>query len=479
MVVATERSRETATTTMTMLDPREDLGEILRDAATRHNVTGASLAVLHDGEILECATGIASVRTGQPVTPRTLFQIGSTSKAYTATLVMQLVADGRIDLDDPVLRHLPELHLGVQDTPPSLTVRHLLTHTSGIDNGPYTDHGRGDDAVERYVTSLEGIPFVHPPGERFSYSNAAYVIAGHLVERLTGRTWDDALRQQLLGRAALAATFSLPEEAILHPVAVGHIDGDDGQRLVAPRWGSCGRAMGPTGTTMCATAGDLVRFARLHLRHDHDPEATSVLPPDAVAAMQEPQVRLPASSIVADGWGHGWIFDEWDGALVLGHTGHNLGSGSHLRFSPERDAAVALVFNSPGDAGLFHELFALLFDGLYGIRKPEPWIRMDPTLDIDLNLYAGNFERHGLRIEVTPGVGELAVEVSGSSHHVGLLPAHTLEPADRSAFGSTATTTYTVTPPDGCVAPHIVFDGFRDGRPEYLYTSVFAARRVR
>src|SRR5690606_30123626 len=115
------------------------------------------------------------------------------------------------------------------------------------------------------------------------------------------------------------------------------------------QWGVADRGMGPTGSTLCTTAADLARFAQLHLNDGRAPDGTQVLSPESVAAMQEVQVELPAAISLATNWCVGWLSDHWNGRQVLGHTGHNIGSGSFLRLIPEEDAAIALVFNSRGD----------------------------------------------------------------------------------------------------------------------------------
>src|SRR5262249_17531736 len=150
-----------------------------------------------------------------------------------------------------------------------------------IDNGPYNEYGRGDDAPARYVASLATVPSIHPPGERFGYSNAAIVIAGRIVEVLTGRNWDDALRERILEPAGLEGSFSLPEQAILHPVAPGHVRNETGEMVPALKWGLCGRAMAPTGSTFATTAGDLVRFGAIHLNGGLALNGTRILEEDS------------------------------------------------------------------------------------------------------------------------------------------------------------------------------------------------------
>lgn len=132
--------------------------------AEDRGIPGAVLAVLHDDEIHEWSTGVTSLSTGVEVTPEAIFQIGSITKVWTATLVMQLVDEGGVELDAPVRTYLPELRFADPVATERTTLRHLLTHTSGVDGDVFEDFGRGDDAVARYVEACAGATSVLPPG---------------------------------------------------------------------------------------------------------------------------------------------------------------------------------------------------------------------------------------------------------------------------------------------------------------------------
>ena len=138
--------------------------------AKRHQVPGAQLGILRyspgrEDELVEAAYGTLNLATGAPATTTSLFQIGSITKVWTATVVMQLVDEGLVELDTPVVEVLPELRLADPDVTKSVTIRHLLTHTSGIDGDVFTDTGRGDDCLEKYVDAARrGGP--EPPARR-------------------------------------------------------------------------------------------------------------------------------------------------------------------------------------------------------------------------------------------------------------------------------------------------------------------------
>lgn len=195
--------------------------------AERHHVPGAALGILRlrpgrEDELAEAAHGVLNVDTGVQATTDSVFQIGSISKVWTTTVVMRLVDEGLLDLDAPVADVLPELRLSDPDVTKQVTVRHLLTHTSGIDGDVFTDTGRGDDCLEKYVALLADVAQNHPLGVTWSYCNSGFSLVGRVIEKLTGSTWDAAMRERLFTPLGLRHTGTLPEEALLHRAATGH-----------------------------------------------------------------------------------------------------------------------------------------------------------------------------------------------------------------------------------------------------------------
>src|SRR5262249_32079389 len=160
-----------------------------------------------------------STSTGVEVTTDSVFQIASIGKMWNATLVMQLVDEGSVELDAPVRRYLPELWFADREASEAITVRHLLCHTGGIDGNHYVDTGRGDDCYERFVASCTVVPQLAEPGSFFSYARAGSVVLGRLIERVTGVGWDSALKERLVLPLGLERTATLPEDAILHRAA--------------------------------------------------------------------------------------------------------------------------------------------------------------------------------------------------------------------------------------------------------------------
>jgi len=401
-----------------------DLPERLRAALGAHRVPGASAAVLAGEQVFATAAGLLNARTGVEATPDSVFQMGSITKPWTATLVMQLVDEGRLRLADRVADVLPGFTLRDAAAARRITIEQLLTHTSGIDGDQFLDLGRGADAVARFVDACRDFALVHPPGAMWSYCNAGFVLAGRVVELLRGDSFDAVLRERLVRPLGLAATGTLPEHAILHRAAAGHlVDLETGATAVVPVW-SLQPSNAPAGATPFTTASELLAFARLHLdggvarpgppgHHRPGPPGHQagerLLSARAVADMQRRRATLPPGSL-ADAWGLGWMLHDWDGGLVFGHSGVTIGQRAWLLAAPGARMALALLTNGGDGESLFHELAAPLLRELAGIGIRElPPARDDVA--VDPARYAGVYERSGARIVVEPGAGGITARV--------------------------------------------------------------------
>ncbi|MFE2745626.1 serine hydrolase [Streptomyces scopuliridis] len=347
--------------------------------------------------------GTTDVSTGEPVTETTIFQIGSITKVWTTTLVMQLVDEGLLDLDAPVRRYLPDFALG-DDPSPAVTVRQLLTHTSGIDGDVFTDTGTGDDCVRLYVEQLAPVGRIHEPGARFSYCNSGFVVAGRIVEALRSLTWDEALRRYVIEPLGLDHTISRTEDAPRFSAAVGH-SGDPATPV--PTW-PITRSMGPAGLVV-SDLGDLLAFAETALRGGVAPNGTRILSDASARAMTRESVDLRGTSVATQGWGLGWFLQDWNGRSVYGHDGGTIGQRAFLRVFPETGFALALLTNGGRADGLAAELLAEASAAIDGSTPPPP-LRPDPARPVDAP--PGCWEAAGLRVEVSTEDGEARISIT-------------------------------------------------------------------
>ncbi|MDP9867678.1 MULTISPECIES: serine hydrolase [Streptosporangium] len=363
------------------------LGELIAE----YEVPGASLAFLHEGEVHEFAAGVLNVATGVEVTTDSLFQIGSVSKVWTATQIMLLVEQGKLTLDTPVREVLPEFRVADPEVTKTVTIRHLLSHTSGIDGDLFLDTGRGDDCVEKYVEACADLAQNHPLGATQSYCNSGFIIAGRVIERLTGKVWDAALREQISEPLGLTHTWTLPEDVLRFRGAMGHMDG-----APAPVWGLM-RSCGPAGL-ICARPADVVEFARAHL-------GTGLLADPQ--AMWEPQVDIPNPYTLGKQWGIGWILDEWQGHRIISHGGNTIGQAAMLWAVPDSGTVVCVLANGGHTAAFQHALATELFDELLGLAVPPVLGPPAEPFETDVDRYAGVYERVGSRLTLTVRDGRL------------------------------------------------------------------------
>jgi CubicO group peptidase (beta-lactamase class C family) len=363
-------------------------------------VPGAQLAVLDGGNITEAAAGVLSLRTGWKTTTDALFLPGSIGKLYTATLIMSLVEEGKVDLDAPVHTYLPGFTVLDRHARDVVTVRNLLTHTSGFDGDFFADTGRGEDALAKYVAGCADLPQIAPPGQIWSYSNSGYAILGRIVEVLFEQSFEDALRERIFTPLELQHTVSFADEAIVHPTAVGHVPDPDGHLVVSPTWGLY-RCFGPMGSALVASAGDVLRFVDAQL--------------DAPWAktMQEEQVRLVDDSLLGGGWGLGWNLDAWGDVTVIGHDGNSIGQNAFMRVAPDHRFGFCLQTNTGSALSLYREVAEWLFGERLGVGpRPDLPERASPSVT-DPRRYTGRYERVGLEIEVTvDGDNQLAATVT-------------------------------------------------------------------
>lgn len=334
---------------------RQALKKRLDGLREKYAIPGVSVAILFpDGGRWVGTSGSADVAGDVPVTPDTAFAIASVSKTFTAALVLALSEDGRIDLDAPVARYLPDLRIDER-----VTVRQLLDHTSGLRD--YFFHPLIDPVLLEHPTRTwsadEALRYVgkpyFKPGRGWHYSNTNYLVLGMLAEEVAGAPLADQLRDRFLEPLGLLDTFYQPTEVPRGPVARGYrfaststaatpVDLSDGTALVP--FTSVVTAAGAAGG-MAASASDIARWARaLYAGSVLDEATVQAMVDDAEAtAAYEPSVA----------YGLGVQVVEIGGSPTLGHSGRLLGFRSAVRWLPEEGIAIAVLTNqSRTDPGI-------------------------------------------------------------------------------------------------------------------------------
>jgi len=379
----------------------KDLKMRLSEGLARHHVAGASIAVLYKGELITAAAGVTNIDTGVEVTPDTVMHIGSITKIFNATLVMQMVDAGRLDLEERVVRYLPDLKLKDHRALEQITVKMLLNHTSGIDGEMLPDHGHDEETIEKGIARFANLGQLAPPGAEYSYCNAATVIAGYLAQKLTGRSWYRLLRERIFEPLQMKHAVALPEEALLHRASVGHYYCSASKTLRRTSFAFLPLSFAPCGTTLMTSASDLITFAGAHMEGGVGINGARVLSERSAQAMQRMTMSNKGKGYTGDiNVGIGWMIFE-DG--LLHHAGGGPGIVSVLYAYPEHEFAAAILCNTEHGFVLINEFMEPWLKE-FGAMRPygmgDITARPERT-SIDLNKYVGTYEAVQIRFNVS------------------------------------------------------------------------------
>lgn len=459
---------------------RRRLEDELPTLAVTHDVPGVSVAVLVDGQVVEGAAGVVNRRTGVAVTPDSVFMIQSITKVWTATLVMQLVDDGLVELDVPVQAYLPGFRTADEGASSRITVRHLLTHTGGFEGDIWTATTAGDDALQRFVDDLVvGAPQRARPGEMYSYCNAGYGVLGRLVEVLRGTTYARALRRYLAVPLGIEEIAFCADEALAFRTAIGHVRPrpDEALRPLAV-WAVLPPSNPAAGNQLAMSARALIAFARMHLADGVAPDGTRLLSRASAPAMRERQVDQPAAVGGRAGQGLGWMLAKRPG--VVEHGGDAPGVAALLRTVPAHGVAVAMLTNSGEPGPLVNALVDPLLHDLAGVA-PAPGLTA-PAADVRVaepRRYLGRYETRATRYDVMADEdGRIRAAVSDRNEALTMNElAGVLAEPDRYELRRDHGDVFVLVDPSGAAARAVEFLGTdAAGRARFLHASRAAAR---
>jgi len=304
-------------------DPVDDF---VKAQMARFNVPGLSLAIVKDGQVVKMeGYGLANVELDTPATADTIFKIGSVSKQFIASGIMLLVEDGRMGLDDPVSHYL-------EGTPPSwapITIRHLLTHTSGILReapgfDPFTI--QSDAAV---VASAYPVPLRFPPGTKWEYCNTSYFTLAEIIRRVSGQPWSDFLQARIFAPSGMSDTRQTEPMRDDPRRAAGY--GDKDNTKSAPDW----PAVRPSGAFL-STVRDLVKW-------EQQISSGAIL---SEASRRQMWTPVPLADGTTHPYGFGWELHEVGGRRHIGHGGSMPGFRAAFSRFPEDRLTVIVLTNA-------------------------------------------------------------------------------------------------------------------------------------
>lgn len=326
-------------------DPVDDY---VHSEMQRQRIPGLALLVSRDGKIIRGqGYGLANVELQVPVKPETVFQSGSVGKQFTATAVMMLVEEGKINLDDPITKYFKDAPISWQQ----VTIRELLSHTAGFTDYPKTFDFRKDYTEVQLLKIVEGIPLEFPPGTKWSYSNLGYLTLGILIRHVTGKFYGDFLQERIFQPLGMTTTRIISEADIVPNRAAGYrlVKGElKNQEWVSP--------------TLNTTADGAIYFSILDLAKWDAALYTEKLLKRSSLDQMWTVTKLKNGQPNSGHYGFGWSILTKDGHRVVDHGGAWQGFKSHIsRYVDDKLTVVVLANLEQADPGLISDHVAKIY----------------------------------------------------------------------------------------------------------------------
>ncbi len=334
----------------------DKVDDYIRVQMQRRHIPGLSLAVVKDGKVLKAkGYGLANVETHTPATAETVYKIASVSKQFLAAGIMLLMQDGKLGLDDKISKYLDDL----PDTWKGITIRRLLTHTSGlIREAPGSDpyKVKPDDEV---IKTAYPLPLVFAAGEKWEYSNVGYFTLAEIIHRVSGKSWSAFLTERIFAPVGMTATRTTTTTEVVSHRACGY-SWDDTELVIAANW----LELRPSGAFL-STVSDFAKWdAALY--------TDNILKSSSRDQMWTPVVL---NSGATHPYGFGWFVDDWQGHRRVYHSGGLPGFQSEFdRFINDKLTVIVLINTDEADA----EKLALNVAGFYVPALTPPVLKPIP-----------------------------------------------------------------------------------------------------
>jgi CubicO group peptidase (beta-lactamase class C family) len=328
------------------------------------HIPGVALAIIRDDRVVKSGGyGLANVELNVPVTPETVFQLGSIGKQFTATALLMLAEDGKLSLDDKIMQYFSSAAPRWN----AITIRQLLNHTSGI--ADYTDDNyiapggltplREELTDEEILRRFTTLPFDFAPGEKWSYSNTGYAILGFLIRKVSGQSYGDFLEARVFKPLGMSATRVISESDIILNRAAGYIlekNEIKNQHWVSPHWNTLADG------ALYSTVADMTKW-------DASITARSLLKPESYAQMWTPARLISGKSYP---YGFAWDLLEVNGHRLQEHGGAWQGFTAHYSRYPDDHLSVIVLTNLESGPSnpekIAHQVAAIYVPAL----KPQP-----------------------------------------------------------------------------------------------------------
>lgn len=448
--VVAEHRKSAAPASSRAADLRE-LERVAEDELRETKTPGAAVAVVSGGRVVFAkGFGVTSVEAGQPVTPDTLFRLGSTTKMLTGAALVALAEQGKLRLDAPV----GDYAKGLAPELARLTAHQLLSNQAGVADfaAPFVSHD--DDALSRMVRAWKGDALFAEPGRIYSYSSPGFWLAGYVAEEAGGKPYADVMEEQVFRPLGMSRTTLRPLAAMTHPLAVGHSLQNGNAAVVRPAFNNV--AMWPAGSVY-SSAHELARFALAFLQAGQL-DGRQSLPAAVFQKLSGKHIAMPGGEEVH--YGYGLLNFEQRGVRLLMHGGFSRGYGSMLQLAPGHGFAVVTVANASGQTmprtvEKAREMFLPL--------RPEPPAaekRARALAPADLERFAGTYANGPQAWHVVARDGRLVLRREETESETPLSMTDNL----RLSFGDS-------------LEQDLLFVAGPDGRAQYLFDGLYSAGR--
>jgi CubicO group peptidase (beta-lactamase class C family) len=338
------------TTSSNDSDISSQLDREIERMLAQSDTPGLAIGVVKDQELIYArGFGVSNLKTGEEVTPRTLFHLASITKPFVATSIVQLVEQDKLSLDDRIVEYLPYFELK-DERYDTLTIHQFLTHSSGM---PNVEDYRWDKpeydeaALERYVRSLTEQELLFEPGERFTYSNMAFEVLGDLIAKVSGQSFADYVKEHILLPLGMSDSSILIREVDPALLANGHVKGWLGRTRVTRHY-AYNRRHGPS-SCLYSNVVDMSRWAIANMNRG-ELEGGQILDASSYELLWTPAIE---GARVADDnrpvhIGLSWFLTDIAGYRIVTHGGTDTGYRTNLVMCPEAGFAVIVLSNYSG-----------------------------------------------------------------------------------------------------------------------------------
>ena len=368
-----------------------ELKGFIESILKKTGVPGCSVGILHQGEIKADGFGISNIEKKSPVSGNTLFQIGSITKTFTATLAMKLVEENKLNLHLPVRSYLPDFKVADETVSAEVTPYHLLTHSAGWDGDLFLETGDGDDAIQKYIQRMAEREQLMPLGEYFSYNNAGFAVLGGILEAITQKRLEELYRSFIIEPLGLKNLFLNAADVITYDFAVGHHSSPEGNSVARP-W-RLPRAVLPMGGII-TNVGDLLLYAQCYLAKGKSPDGKQLLQPESITEMFTPKISINKED--GTSVGYSWMRRDLEKGSMINHGGGTNGQITQLTLLPEHDFSLAIFTNSDLGGKLIQEVQKYLLKTILDITYDTPK-EIESTPE-QLAVYAGAASRPGFNL---------------------------------------------------------------------------------